>query len=87
MQYKGKVPHNGTFFIGLFTAKSFIRAEKKRASDGHRRPVLTSETTKRKRLKNALSVFTLRCTIKTAYPSIPIVTQKLLSTNRHERSA
>jgi hypothetical protein len=33
----------------------FCPAEKKRASDGYRRPVLTSETTKRKKLSNYLN--------------------------------
>ncbi|HMH23400.1 MAG TPA: hypothetical protein VK563_16555 [Puia sp.] len=41
------------FYVGFFTVKFFssiflCRKVKKRASDRHRRPVLTSETTKRK---------------------------------------
>jgi hypothetical protein len=47
---KIKAPGGPGLFIGFFTAKFFFCGDflKKRASDRHRRPVLTSETTKRK---------------------------------------
>jgi hypothetical protein len=48
-QKKIKAPGGPRLFIGFFTVKIFfLRHSKKRASDRHRRPVLTSETTKRK---------------------------------------
>jgi hypothetical protein len=46
---KIKVPEHRDFLFGFCTANNLLLNKlKKRASDRHRRPVLTSETTKRK---------------------------------------
>jgi hypothetical protein len=54
---KDKAPQlQGFIYWFIHSEIFFARADKKRASDGHRRPVLTSETTKRKRLKIAYCI-------------------------------